>query len=808
MADSIEIDLRTLIPGLADSDDACVARLSELLAAKRGVEASHVIETNVDEPGSLCVHFDSRELSVAELREFARRSGAALDDRYGHILLVVPSLAARKARRVARELQRLEGVLEAVVSPDGAVRVEFDRQHAQEQTLHSTLEKALGSGAEPISATPAARPAEEHAHGVLAERAELVAVALCGGSLLAGWLLPKLTTAPSAAATALLVTAFASGALFTAREAIAHLRQGRFEIDFLMLVAAAGAGMLGEWAEGALLLFLFSLGHALERYAMARARRAIEALSEITPAVARVKRDGVETEIPVEALRIGDIVVVKPNERLPADGFVVLGESSVDQAPITGESAPVDKQPVVDQAEAAHQPDKIGSESRVFAGTINGAGALEIRVTRAAADSTLSRVVQMVSEAETNRSPTQEFTDLFERIFVPTVLSAATLAMFAWLIIDEPISASFYRAMALLVAASPCALAIATPSAILSGVARGARGGVLLKGGAPLENLGRLEAIAFDKTGTLTEGKPRLVDVVPAEGATEKQLLDIAVAVEALSDHPLAEAVVRDGTERLGRKSSLVAASLQSITGRGVQAKIGSTPVFIGKDDLFDEIDGPPVPTSLSERIDALEASGRTTMIVREDDRYIGVIGLMDTPRPEARSVIAQLRDLGIRRMIMLSGDNQQVASSVAYEVGLDEARGDLMPADKVETIKDLRSEALVAMVGDGVNDAPAMANATVGIAMGAAGSDVALETADVALMADDLSHLPFAVGLSRATSKVVRQNLFVSLGVVVLLVPATIAGLGIGPAVAMHEGSTIVVVLNALRLLAYSSER
>lgn len=805
MKNTTQLELQTLLHDVENADDACVARLSELLAAKRAIEASHVIVT--EKPGRLCIHFDSRELTVGEVREFARRAGAALDDRYGHMLLVTPRMSARKARRLSSYLEGHDGVLEAVVSPSGAVRVEFDRRTSQEPELRASLAKALGPGTEAISTVPALRPADEHKHGLLGERAELAAAALCGIALLAGWLLPAVSTIPSAASTALLATAFAFGAFFTIRDAISNLRHGRFEIDFLMIVAATGAGILGEWAEGALLLFLFSVGHALERYAMARARRAIEALSDLTPAVARVRRDGVEEEISVDTLQVGDIVVVKPNERLPADGFVVLGESSVDQAPITGESAPVEKQPVEDVRIAANRIDDIGSESRVFAGTINGPGAIEVQVTRASADSTLSRVVQMVGEAETNRSPTQNWTDRFERIFVPAVLAGATLTTFSWTIIDEPFSASFYRAMALLVAASPCALAIATPSAILSGVARGARGGVLIKGGAPLEHLGRLEAIAFDKTGTVTEGRPRLVDIVPAFGATERELLDVAIAVERLSDHPLAAAVVRDGTERLGDNATLVASSLQSFAGLGVQALVGSTSVLIGKDDLFDEFDGPPVPASMSERIEDLESAGRTTMIVRMDDRYLGVIGLMDTPRPAARSVVARLRELGIRRMLMLSGDNQRVANTVAKDVGLDEAFGDLMPADKVEAINELRSNVPVAMVGDGVNDAPAMANATVGIAMGAAGSDVALETADVALMADDLSKLPFVIGLSRATGRIVRQNLYVSLGVVALLVPATMAGLGIGQAVVLHEGSTLVVVLNALRLLRFRSD-
>lgn len=326
----------------------------------------------------------------------------------------------------------------------------------------------------------------------------------------------------------------------------------------------------------------------------------------------------------------------------------------------------------------------------------------------------------------------------------------------------------------------------------------------MIKGGGPLENLGNLTAIAFDKTGTLTEGQPKITDVEAEEGATANELLRIAVAVETLSDHPLAAAVVRDGTTRLNGQAVPVASDLKSITGRGIQATVEGQPAFIGKDDLFSEIAGPPPPASIRRQIESLEAAGRTTMVVRRGDCYLGIIGLMDTPREAAKTMIAELRRQGIRRMIMISGDNQQVATAVAKEVGIDEAWGDMMPEGKVEAVKKLREEQPVAMVGDGVNDAPAMANATVGIAMGAAGSDVALETADVALMADDLSHLPFAVGLSRQTSRVIRQNLWLSLGMVCFLVPATIVGLRMGPAVMLHEGSTLVVVLNALRSLAY----
>jgi Zn2+/Cd2+-exporting ATPase len=414
-------------------------------------------------------------------------------------------------------------------------------------------------------------------------------------------------------------------------------------------------------------------------------------------------------------------------------------------------------------------------------------------------------VVKLVSEAETQKSPTQRFTDRFERFFVPAVLALAFILLFAWVVVDEPFRDSFYRAMAVLVAASPCALAIATPSAVLSGVARAARGGVLIKGGAPLELLGSLDAIAFDKTGTLTKGEPRIHQVVTAPGVSREDMMAVAVAVESLSDHPLAQAIARDGRDHIGERQVPQAESLKSLTGRGVSAVIGEDEVLIGKAEMFGADGIAPLSQGMHDMLPLLRETGQTIMIVRRGERDLGVIGLLDTPREEAREALERLRAIGIRRMIMISGDHQLAAEAIARDVGLDEAWGDLLPENKVDAIKKLRAEAKVAMVGDGVNDAPAMATATVGIAMGAAGSDVALETADVALMADNLDHLPFAVGLSRRTRSVIRQNVFVSLGVVALLVPATILGLGIGPAVAVHEGSTLLVVFNALRLLAYA---
>jgi Zn2+/Cd2+-exporting ATPase len=648
----------------------------------------------------------------------------------------------------------------------------------------------------------------EHSHDsrfmVFGERTELVFSLISGACLVVGFLLAITSSAPEQVSLALYLLAYFFGGFFAILEVRQSLSHGKFQIDFLMLVAAGGAGILGEWAEGALLLFLFSFGHALESFAMGKARAAIAALAALTPKIALVKRNGETLSIPIDDLIPGDLVIIKPNARIPADGIVAAGNSSVDQSSITGESMPVDKTPADDPNTAWHSSAKPKAEHVVFAGTINGAGAMEILATKAAEDSTLAKVVKMVAEAEEQRSPTQRFTDKFEKIFVPSVLVLVALSLLAGFVIDEPFAKTFYRAMAVMVAASPCALAIATPSAVLSGVARAAKNGILVKGGGPLEMLGALKAIAFDKTGTLTEGRPKLTDVVPAKDVLENELLNVAIAVERLSDHPLAHAIVEGGSA-LVTGNALTAKNLRSLTGRGITAEISGQNVYIGKDDLFTEIDGPALPAALRSSIDELEAGGRTTMIIRMGERYLGVLGVMDAPREDAALVVSELRRLGIEHMIMLSGDNQRVASSVASGLGLDGAWGDLMPQDKVEAIIRLRAEqGEVAMIGDGVNDAPALANASVGVAMGAAGSDVALETADVALMADDLSRLPFAVGLSRAARRMIRQNLWFSLGVVAFLIPATLFGLGIGPAVAIHEGSTLVVVVNALRLLAY----
>ena len=596
------------------------------------------------------------------------------------------------------------------------------------------------------------------------------------------------------------------GGYFTIRTAITSTLRGKFEVDFLMLVAALGAAAIGQWAEGAVLLFLFSLGHALEEYAMSRASKSIKALAELAPRTALVRGQGNEiAEVAVDDLRIGDVVVVRPNSRVPADGFVVHGYSAIDQSAVTGESIPVEKEPIDKLQRSSLSFDTLSAKHKAFAGTVNGSGAIEVQVTTLSADSTLNRVVELVKSADESKSPTQLFIDRFQRWYVPAVILgvAATLAI-AWLSFGQPFQAAFYLAMTVLVAASPCALAIATPAAVLSGVARAARAGVLVKGGAPLETLGRVKAMAFDKTGTLTWGMPTLASFRPVKSNAGTRLAPVLLAVESLSDHPLAAAIVRDLSGDVHEKDKLSASDITAVTGRGVRATVNGELAEVGNLRMFAEQDL-TLPDDVQAAYENARANGQTIMIVRHANEFLGLVGVMDAARQESSQVMSVLRGTGINPLVMISGDNQAVADSVGDQVGVDAALGDLLPEDKVAQIGRLRDEHdSIAMVGDGVNDAPAMAKADVGIAMGAAGSTVALETCDVALMSDDLGRVPFAVRLSRATSRIIAQNLVISLVIVVFLIAMTFFGLNIGLVVLIHEGSTLLVVANALRLLNF----
>ena len=648
----------------------------------------------------------------------------------------------------------------------------------------------------------------DHNHGgILGEKTELYFAILSGVFFFLGLSIEFLTSLPEWMSLASYIAAYSFGGYYTTLEAIEKTKNGEFEIDFLMIAAAIGAAYIGSWREGALLLFLFSLGHALENYAMNKAKKSIEALGELSPKTALIKRGGKSVEIPIEELQINDIIIVRPNTKISADGVIVKGYSSINQASITGESMPVDKVAISDVTVIPIFKN-IDKSNVVFTGTINGDNAIEVQVLKLSKDSTISRLVQMVNDVETKKSPTQLQTKKFEKWFVPFVIFLVIALCFAYLVIDETFNESLYRAISVLVAASPCALAISTPSAVLSAIARAAKKGVLIKGGRALEDLGSLTTIAFDKTGTLTEGKPKLTNVLPLNGFDKKEFLELVMDVESLSNHPLAKAISKDIKKEYNINNKNQSSGIKEIQGKGIRANYNDQVVFIGNARLM--IDkGIVISEVVSIQMSELLQNGHTVMLVAFNKKLIGMISVMDLPRESAINTLKRLKGMGIEKMIMLTGDHQNVGDSIAQQIGLTEARGNLLPEDKVIVIQELKEKySKVAMVGDGVNDAPAMANSTVGIAMGAAGSDVALETADVALMSDKIENLPFVIGLSRKSKTIIKQNLWISMGIVALLVPSTIFGLAnIGGAVAIHEGSTLLVVINALRLLRYNEE-
>ena len=777
MEKTIELEFPLLLPGIENEKDECLVRLESSLQNYKGILRAHIEREK--SPVDLCLHYDPNLLTLSDVKRLAERAGAQIVNRFHHESIAVEGMDCSDcARVIEHSLGRMDGVLSVNVNyPAEKMWVEFDNQKVN----RASIEKRVRSLGYEIPG--------EGLRSWYKENREIVFSLTAGLLLLIGWLGETFFGLPVAIATTLYITAYIFGGWDISQHAWHAIKEKHFDTDLLMVMAALGAAALGEFAEGALLLFLFSLGHALEERALDRARAAVRALADLAPKVALVRRDGKEQELPVESLQLDDLVIVRPGVRIPVDGVISNGNSGVDQASVTGESMPVDKAP----------------GDQVFASTVNGEGALEVKVTRLAKDSTLSRVMKMVEEAQAQKSPTQQTVEKFERIFVPAVLIVTGLIIILPPLFGFPFRESFLRAMTLLVAASPCALALGTPASILAGVAQAARNGVLVKGGMHLENLGRLKAIAFDKTGTVTHGKPEVTDIVTfqSSGWKETDLLSLAAGAESRSAHPLAQAVVRSAQTK-GVAASVMD-EVESLTGRGLRAVTMGKTIWVGNQKLMDEA-GVILAADAMQKAQSLQESGKTLFWVAENKTAIGLIALSDTLRKEAASTMSALKKIGVEHTIMLTGDNARSASAIAAEVGLTEFRADLMPEDKLTIIRELvKQYGQVAMIGDGVNDAPALANATVGIAMGGAGTDVALETADVALMGDDLSKLPFAVGLGRATRNIIMQNLFISLGVIALLIVTSLTGIvSIGIAVIFHEGSTLVVVANALRLLGY----
>ncbi len=616
-------------------------------------------------------------------------------------------------------------------------------------------------------------------------------LALSGVLVGAGLLLRWTDLAPAPVQTSLFAVAIAAGGWFLLPAACRALRQLRPNIALLMVIAVIGAAVIGEWAEAATVVFLFGIAEWLEGWADRRARRATEALLQLAPKIAVVKRDGAFIEVPVDQVAVEETVATKSGMSIPLDGVVISGESAVNQAPITGESVPVDKKP----------------GDTVFAGTINGEGSLEIRVTKASGDTTLARIIRLVAEAQEQKAPTQRFVDVFARYYTPAVTVLALLIFLTPpLFMDGDWSVWLYRACVLLIIACPCALVISTPVSIVAGLTALARLGVLVKGGAHLETIGGLKALAVDKTGTITEGKPMVQGVELVNAQSVSDVLRIAAAIDDHSAHPLAKAVVAYAKEQ--KVAFNRAEKYQNNSGRGAEGVVDGHAYFVGNHRFAHELG--VCNADIERRLTSIEGKGQSVVVVghRPHDgctgEVIGIIAIGDTLRPNAKAAIAELHAAGIIQIVMLSGDNQRAADFIARQVGIDEARGDLLPENKVSAVKALRDKhGVVAMVGDGVNDAPAMATANIGIAMGAAGTDAAIETADIALMQDDLGKIAETVRIGRRTMGIIRFNITFALGLKGLFLVLTLIGhASLWMAIMADTGATLLVVANALRLL------
>ncbi|MBX9877249.1 MAG: cation-translocating P-type ATPase [Candidatus Obscuribacterales bacterium] len=769
----LEIDLQLLLPHVDNERDHCIQSLERQLQATRGITQAHIKAQ--EKQHTLCLHYDPTLLQLTNVQRLASHAGAAISNRYQHQLLPIIGMDCSDCTMVVEHgIKRIDGVLSVSVSyVSNTLKVEFDSFKTNTAEIKERI-KGLGY-----------EVPETGLRAVFAERRELIFSLICGLTMAIAWLTPKLSL-PMEVAYPFFAAAYIFGGYDIARHAWHSIKERQFDTDLLMVFAAVGAAILGQFSEGALLLFLFSFGHALEELALDKARDAVSKLGQLTPNTAFVVRNTQQIEVSVDEIQIDEIVIVKPGVRIPVDGTVSHGQSSVDQSPITGESVPVEK-------------DK---GDKVFAGSINGNGQLLIKVTKLAKDNTLSRVMQLVEESQTQKTKTQQVTEKFTSWFVPAVLVLDLLLIVVPPLLGVPFKTAFLRAMTLLVGVSPCALALGAPSAALAGIAQAARNGVLVKGGVHLETLGQLNAIAFDKTGTLTHGKPKVTDIIVNGSMSENDVLALTAACEARSGHPLASAIVAEAKSR--NLSLPEPTELRSIDGRGLVAKIDNHRIVIGNLRLM-QSNGIELVPEHTEQLEAVESEGKTSISIAIDGKMAAIIALADTPRNEAKASLAKLRKLGLQHLFLLSGDNIRVASKLATDLGIDQVKAGLMPEDKVEQMKELAANKVVAMVGDGVNDAPALAAASVGIAMGGAATDVALETADVALMGDDLARLPFVISLGRATRTVIQQNLAVSIITILGLASTAVLGLtNIGWAILFHEGSTILVVANSLRLLAH----
>ncbi|MEZ5325877.1 MAG: cation-translocating P-type ATPase [Verrucomicrobiales bacterium] len=685
---------------------------------------------------------------------------------------------------IEKAIHSVDGVREVSAN---VVTMKVTIAHDERVTQRALID-AIGSAG--LKAQPAdVRSVGDEAN--LAQRARWISVGLSASLTVIGLIVRWIAFGPQWLNIALFIGAIIAGGWFIFPKALSAARRFAPDMNLLMTIAVLGAAFIGEWEEAAAVVFLFALSEMLEAFSIRRARRAIESLLDLTPATALVIHGETLEEVAVEEIAIGDHIRIKSGSRVPLDGEVVGGTSAINQAPITGESMPVEKQ----------------EGDSVFAGTINGEGSLEVRVTRPASDTMLAKIIHLVEEAQSQKAPSQRFVDIFAKYYTPAVMLLALLVFlipplvgggewFTWT----------YRALVLLVIACPCALVISTPVSIVSGLTAMARRGVLIKGGAFLESIGRLRALALDKTGTITEGQPRVIEVIALNGKSDNEILRIAAAIDSHSNHPLAQAVTTFATER--KVEVPRSENYHSLTGRGAEAEIDGHKYFVGNHRFTHELTvcSDEIETQLSK----IQNRAQSVVIVGHHPHadckgeVLGILAIGDAIRTNAAQAIRDLHAAGIERVVMLSGDNQRTVDAIAKEAGIDEAHGDLLPDDKIERVRALLSEHQhVGMIGDGVNDAPAMAAATVGIAMGAAGTDTAIETADIALMKDDLSKVAETILLGRRTLHIIQFNIASALAIkAVFLVLAVLGYTSLWLAILADTGATILVILNALRLL------
>ena len=796
-----------------DDQQRCLDVISEAVSAEPGILGV----TLAPQRQEVSFNYDPAQISEQKVEQIAQHLTPSLQHNLETCTMRLGHHGGRACEVCASLLEgrisQIQGVRKTSASYlAGALSITFDNSLISSDQLFQRVKQFGVSVAPSAAELPAVTAPVEVAPTpfrrlwawLTQQNPEAIFTVITLVMMLTGWLAETMGAPAYLSATAYTVAYLAGGA-FGLKAGFESLREGAIDVDLLMVLAAIGAALVGAPFEGVLLLFLFSLSNVLQDYALDRTRNAIRALMKLRPSQALVRRGKTIVTLPVEEVVIGDHFLVRPGDRIPLDGLVLEGESAVDQSSLTGESMPVAKSP----------------GDTILAGTINKNGSLEVQVTKTAKDTTIARLIKLVEEAQSEKAQTQRFLDKAEQYYATGVIGFTILAIIIpVLLLGEDFNPAFYRAMTLMVAASPCAVIISTPAAILSAIGNGARKGILFKGGVYLEQAAGIKVVAFDKTGTLTEGAPQVTDIkVIATETTggwqgnEDDLLALAAAVEARSEHPLAQATVEAAQARNLKLAE--ATAFQASTGQGVSGSVNGLKIQVGNLRHFAAFNVSGLAEATAE-VERLQAEGKTAVAVAHitadgDQAYLlGVIAFADRLRADAPQVVRQLKSLGVEQVVMLTGDNERVAQAMAKQAGVDRYYANLLPEDKLRLIKELeKSFGLVAMVGDGVNDAPALASAPIGIAMGAAGTDVALETADIVLMADNLANIPYVIALSRQTRKTLIVNLTFAMTMIALMIIAIFAAnLSLPLAVVGHEGGTVLVSLNGLRLLVYNPNR